>query len=140
MHKRIAVVGSRDYKYRADVVDYIYSLPLDVIIVSGGARGVDGIAAAAGRERMIDVDIYHANWTLYGKKAGYLRNVQMVDNCDEVVAFWDGKSRGTSHTISIARKKNKPVTVYTYTNRYNNGLTGQRDYSKRRLIRMPVDE
>lgn len=112
MHRRIAVVGSRDYRHPQDVIDFIYSLPPNTTVVSGGARGVDFIAENAAFARGLLVDIYPADWQTHGKKAGYLRNADIVRNCDEVVAFWDGKSKGTMHTVNLAKEHNIPVTIY----------------------------
>ncbi len=53
-----------------------------------------------------------ADWKRLGKRAGFARNQTIVDDCDEVLAWWDGKSRGTAHTIGMARKAGKPVTVH----------------------------
>jgi|SRR5579864_2175069 len=123
MHKRIAVIGSRDYKHLQDVVDYIYSLPPNTTIVSGGARGVDKTAENVAIQRGLLVDIYKADWDKLGKQAGFLRNVDIVKNCEEVVAFWDGMSRGTLHTINLTKKYHVPLIVYTEIHRYNDGPT-----------------
>ena len=47
----------------------------------------------------------------YGKRAGFIRNCEMVDCCDGVVVFWDGKSKGTKHTIDYASKRGKPCII-----------------------------
>lgn len=51
-------------------------------------------------------------WDLHGKSAGFKRNVHIIDDSDEVIAFWDGKSRGTRHSINLAKTAKKPVHVY----------------------------
>jgi hypothetical protein len=43
-----------------------------------------------------------------------MRNQQMVDQCDKVVAFWDGQSRGTKHTVDLATAKGIPVDIIRY--------------------------
>ena len=50
----------------------------------------------------------------YGKRAGILRNINMVNLTDEVIAFWDGTSAGTQFTITYAKERNKPIKVITY--------------------------
>ena len=55
-------------------------------------------------ERGITVRYYPAYWSLYGKKAGYLRNEQMAQHADALVAFWDGESKDTKHMIDLAEK------------------------------------
>jgi len=42
---------------------------------------------------------------------GFIRNQQIVDACDMVLAFWDGKSKGTQHTISLAKAQKKPTFI-----------------------------
>ena len=59
--------------------------------------------------------IFPAEWKKYGKRAGYIRNHDIIKNSDHVVAFWDGKSRGTLHSIELARDKyHIPIDVYVF--------------------------
>jgi len=81
-------------------------------IIHGGARGVDQIAGLIGKESGLPVHVFPANWDEYPKSAGFLRNMEMVAEADAVVAVWDGKSRGTKHTINHAKKVGVPVYVY----------------------------
>lgn len=108
---KIAIVGSRDYRSPATVTDYVAALPVDTIIVSGGARGVDTWAERAARARGLAVEIYPANWDKYGKRAGFVRNHDIVKAADKIVAFWDGQSRGTAHSIQCARTLNKELEI-----------------------------
>jgi hypothetical protein len=109
---RIAIVGSRGYPDLDEVRAFVRSLPSGTVVVSGGAHGVDAVAENEARKCGLTVDIYLADWKNRGGAAGFLRNHTIVENADEVVAFWDGVSRGTSHTIAIARRKGKPVTIH----------------------------
>ena len=52
-----------------------------------------------------------ANWDTFGKRAGYIRNQEMANNADALVAFWDEESKGTRHMIEIAKKQNLAVRV-----------------------------
>lgn len=117
----IAIVGSRDRLNWARVKGQIGELVNrhDVgLIVSGGAIGVDRLgetmALAAGKR----VHSIRPDWEKFGKSAGFRRNVQIVEMADEVHAFWDGKSKGTKHTIDIATKMKKPVTVYEWPSEF----------------------
>ena len=81
------------------------------VIVSGGARGVDSIAAAWARRRGIPVIEHKPDYARYGKAAPHVRNDLIVAEADRVVAFWDGRSRGTQSTIRKALKHGKPVDI-----------------------------
>jgi predicted Rossmann fold nucleotide-binding protein DprA/Smf involved in DNA uptake len=107
---KIGIVGSRDFPCLDLVVAYVESLPSDTVVVSGGARGVDGAAANAARDVGLVVVEYLPDWSK-GKQAGLERNTLIVEQSDRVVAFWDGKSRGTIDTICKANRAGKPVDV-----------------------------
>lgn len=62
---------------------------------------------------------FPADWDTQGKKAGYIRNEQMVKNADALVAFWDGKSKGTKHMIDTAEKHGLPTRIIRYA--WNHG-------------------
>lgn len=107
----IAIVGSREYAKLDAVRQYVSKLPDDVVVISGGARGVDSVAEAAAKRRGLEVKIFPAFWGQYGKRAGFMRNKQIVAAADRVVAFWDGLSPGTLSTIQLATEAGKPVEV-----------------------------
>lgn len=110
--ERIAIVGSRSYPYPDTVRAYVNSLPLNAVIVSGGARGVDSVAEATAKARGMKALIFPADWARHGKQAGFLRNQDIIAVCDRLVAFWDGQSRGTAHSLWLAQQAGKPVIVY----------------------------
>jgi hypothetical protein len=118
---RVAIIGSRGYDDLAQVRALVSILPEHVVVVSGGALGVDQAAEQAAQERGLAVSsmpVRPIDWAKYGKRAGYERNVKLVAAADRVVAFWDGTSPGTRMTIDLARKAGKPVKVYTPDNPY----------------------
>ena len=105
---RIAVIGSRGIT----AIDYarIGARPGDTP-VSGGARGVDYLAAAWARRNGIAVVEHFPDYRHYGKAAPHVRNRMVVADADRVVAFWDGKSRGTKSTIDKAVLHGKRVDI-----------------------------
>ncbi len=126
---KIAVVGSRDFIKESAVEAFIDQILMmeyknfpcnpyhdltnnDIIIVSGGARGVDKYAETFANRNGIKTKIFEANWNRYGKRAGFLRNELIINEADKVIAFWDGKSKGTKHSIDLAIKANKPLDIY----------------------------
>lgn len=113
---KIAIVGSRDYpepvQVRRLVGVYLNKLyQPDDALISGGAPGVDSWAAEQAARSHVRTELYPADWSTYGKSAGYRRNEQMVLAADLVVAFWDGSSKGTKLTIDLALKHRKPLRV-----------------------------
>jgi len=108
---RIAIVGSRKFKALHLVVEFVNGLPEDTVIVSGGAPGVDRTAAEAAEARGLKTLIFKPEWEKHGKVAGFIRNADIIANADEVVAFWDGKSHGTAHSMSLAKNAQKKLVV-----------------------------
>lgn len=89
-------------------------------IVSGAARGADRLGEEYARISHYDVSRFPAAWDTYGKSAGYRRNAEMAkfasedNNVGVLIAFWDGKSRGTKHMIDLAKRYELKVHVVTY--------------------------
>ena len=98
----VAIVGSREfdnYLFFKNEVDKIL-LNINVReIISGGARGVDTLAIKYAREREIPYRVFYPQWETLGKKAGIIRNIDIVDSSDLCIAFWNGLSRGTYFTL-----------------------------------------
>jgi len=109
---RVAIVGSRDYPNLGRVKEYVAALPAGTTVVSGGARGVDRTAAEAARLHGLKVLEFPADWLRHGKAAGYMRNRLIVANADRVVAFQYNASRGTQHTINLARDAGLDVEIW----------------------------
>ena len=108
---KLAIVGSRDfnnYEFLKKIVDFHPCTQ----IISGGARGADTLARQYAIEHGIPFKEFFPDWDTHGKSAGFLRNEQIVQACDELVAFWDGKSRGAKHSITLAEDAGKPVYKY----------------------------
>lgn len=116
---RVIVAGSRDfcdYELLESKLDKLLARydPQDLTIVCGEARGADSLGKRYAEEHGISVKSFPAEWERYGKSAGYKRNVQMAENADALVAFWDGKSRGTRHMIDIAIDHGLQVRIIRY--------------------------
>lgn len=80
-------------------------------VISGGARGIDRLAEAWARRSNLPVRCFPAEWNRYGKQAGHLRNEQMADDAEGLIAVWDGRSPGTGQMIKVAKKKGLKVFV-----------------------------
>ena len=116
MKRRIIVCGSRDFNDKKTVFDMLDVLretfrecPTDDEIVTGGARGADAFAADYAKERGLELTVFPANWKRYGRAAGPIRNREMLDYAMQtikplVIAFWDGRSRGTAQMLELAKQ------------------------------------
>ncbi len=112
---KLAVVGSRDLilipeKSIEIIYNYVNKYNI-AALVSGGAKGADTYAEIVAKKLGIPVKIFHAEWEKYGKAAGYIRNEQIVEYADGVVAFYYGNkpSKGAKHSINIAISTGKPI-------------------------------
>ena len=105
---KIAVIGSRN----VEVTNLAEYLPQECDeIVSGGARGVDLCASQYARERGLKLTEFLPQYDVYGRVAPIVRNKEIVRYADEVIAFWDGTSKGTLFVINYCKKLGKPCRV-----------------------------
>lgn len=106
---KVAVIGSRGIK-ELDLEKY---LPEDTCeIISGGAKGVDSLAEAYALRHHIAVKKYLPDYSRYGRAAPLVRNREIVESCDVLLAFWDGMSTGTAYTVKYAKSKEKLVKLF----------------------------
>jgi len=80
-------------------------------IVSGAARGIDQAAIDVAAIDGIPLTIFLADWDKFGKAAGNLRNGEMADYGDGLIAVWDGESTGTGNMITHMGARGKPSHV-----------------------------
>lgn len=114
---RVIIAGSRsfnDYELLKSRCDFFLQNKSDVVIISGTAQGADSLGERYASERGFSVLRFPAHWDMYGKGAGYIRNITMAKNADAVIAFWDGNSPGTKHMIDIANQKKLPVRIVRF--------------------------
>jgi hypothetical protein len=126
---KVAIVGSRDYPEWRHVHGMVKRLAKmgDVVVLSGGALGADQFAEAAARFARVPFKPYPANWKVYGRYAGFKRNIEMVSDCDFLIAFWSDRSKpspGTTHSSRCAFKQGKQVFEYDFStgNCYQNNI------------------
>jgi predicted Rossmann fold nucleotide-binding protein DprA/Smf involved in DNA uptake len=115
---RVIVAGSRsfnDYATLQMVCDNLLAKKKqthNIVVISGTARGADTLGEQYAHERGYAVEEFPADWQQYGKAAGPIRNRQIADIADAVIAFWDGHSTGTKDMITEAKKKGLAVRIY----------------------------
>ena len=105
-----------DYELLKEKCDFYLQnkKPENIVIVSGHASGADALGEHYAQERGYETEIYPADWKTNGRAAGPIRNAQMATVADALIAFWDGKSRGTKNMIDTAKKHNLHVAVVRY--------------------------
>lgn len=115
---KLIVAGGRDFQDYAQMCDelgdVLQRIGEPVQIVCGMARGADLLGLEYARRHDLPVLRMPADWNTHGRSAGFVRNAQMVDVADGLVAFWDGRSRGTKHTIDLARAKRIKTRISYY--------------------------
>lgn len=121
---RVIIAGGRefnDFKRLSQTCDKVisgyYNDDINITIISGNAKGTDRLGESYARMKGYNLQIFPADWFKYGRKAGIIRNAQMAeyatsDNATGVlIAFWNGKSKGTGNMIDIARSKDMSVCI-----------------------------
>jgi len=104
----VVIAGTRtfdNYALLEAVCDSVLSGKHVDAILCGECRGADVLGRQYAERHGIAVESYPAEWKLYGRSAGVRRNKQMAEHADLLIAFWDGKSRGTANMIKLMRNK-----------------------------------
>ena len=105
---KIAIIGSRNLTVN-NLEDYITEQCDE--IVSGGASGIDSCASGFAKRKNIKLVEFLPEYEKYGRAAPIVRNKQIVEYADEVIAFWDGESRGTLSVIKYCEKTKKTCKI-----------------------------
>ena len=122
---KIIINGSRDFHndtyLRLILKDYIMTNQINpelIEIISGGAKGADTLAIKFAKEYNLNYKVMNADWNKYGKRAGIIRNAEMltyaISNPNDIailISFWNGTSKGTKHMIDISNDKGIIVKV-----------------------------
>lgn len=115
---RVIVAGGRDFSnyelLESKLNRILQNITDEIVIVCGMARGADTLGERYAKANGIRVEYYPADWNKYGKSAGYIRNEQMAKNADALIAFWDGKSKGTKNMIDVAEKYKLKIRTVRY--------------------------
>lgn len=118
---KIIIAGGRDFNDKDQLYFECNNLIrgkgsglFEIEIVSGTASGADKMGEEYSNTMGLQLKKFPADWDKYGKSAGYKRNKQMAEYADVLIAFWDGKSRGTKHMIDLALEHGLEVHIYRY--------------------------
>jgi predicted Rossmann fold nucleotide-binding protein DprA/Smf involved in DNA uptake len=111
---RLAIVGSRDFADRTlldeTLAEYLGTVDL---VVSGGAAGADRMGEDWARRHGIATRIFLPEMTKH-RHPFHARNREIVEACDSLIAFWNGRSSGTRYTIDYARRMGKKVRIVRF--------------------------
>ena len=109
---RVIIAGSRGINHYAKVCDAVKRSTFPISrVLSGMAGGVDSLAVRYASENGLPCDRFPAEWSKWGRRAGYLRNTQMAQHAAALIAVWDGRSPGTKRMIEVAKARGLPVFV-----------------------------
>ncbi len=116
---KVIVAGCRDfadYELLKEKCDFYLQnkKPENIVIVSGHASGADTLGERYAQERGYELKTFPADWKANGRAAGPIRNAKMASVAHTLIAFWNGKSRGTKNMIDTAKKHNLQVAVVRY--------------------------
>ncbi len=115
---KLCISGSRSFLNDDNKINLVHGIVetfvnylQPTIVHLGGANGVDKIAEVALREmnqsleEPIQLRIHYPSWDRHGNSAGMIRNQEMINDSDALLAIWDGTSKGTKGAIDMAEKK-----------------------------------
>lgn len=119
---KIAIVGSRSFsdyveleiKVKKFLSEWNCELDHSLEIVSGGAAGADSLGAVFAKNHHLKMTSVLPDWKKYGRGAGLVRNREIAQIADAVIAFWDGSSKGTKSTIDLFRENKKRIKIVRF--------------------------
>lgn len=112
---KMIIAGGRDFNHWGSFFTVVNQWKFIITeVVCGDAAGADSLGASWAQKNNIPVKHFTANWEMYGKTAGHIRNAEMAEYADGLIAFWDGKSKGTKNMIKAMKFQKKPYKVYNY--------------------------
>lgn len=114
---KVIIAGGRyfyDYEKLCQYCDKVLQNQFNIEIVSGGAKGADSLGEKYAKERNFEMVRFPAAWSKFGRRAGVIRNAEMANYATILIAFWDGKSRGTKSMINLAKRNGLIIYVCYY--------------------------
>lgn len=112
---KVIIAGGREFNDYEAVKQAIADSNFEITeVISGGATGADALGERYATEFNIKLTIFPADWNMHGRAAGPIRNREMAEYGEALIAFWDGQSRGTKNMIAEAKKNDLEVYVHRY--------------------------
>lgn len=108
---KVIIAGSRTVSDYSIINDAIKKSCFTITeVVSGTCKGVDKLGEFYAKQHNIPIKQFPADWSK-GKSAGYLRNAEMANYADALIAIQHNNSKGTQHMINLATKKGLKVFI-----------------------------
>jgi len=114
---KLAIIGSRSftgYPLLCRTIEEYWDRAKITEVISGGAVGADSLGARWAKENGVELTEHLPDWEKHGRAAGFIRNELTIKDADAVLAFWDGLSKGTGNSLSIAKRLKKPTLIIYY--------------------------
>lgn len=109
---KVIIAGSRDITDYNILLEAVREARFSITeVVCGKARGVDTLGENLALRNDLKIKYFIPDWDGIGRSAGHVRNRQMGDYADALIAIWDGKSKGTKGMIDYAKKKGLKVYI-----------------------------
>lgn len=114
---KLAVIGSRqfnDYDFFVNKINEYIDLSKITVFISGGAKGADSLAERLAKDKGFEMIVFKPDYKQYSRAATFIRNREIINHADIIVAFWDGKSSGTRYTIDYAKRQAKILYIVQF--------------------------
>ncbi len=115
---KVIIAGSRGfnqwYRLYIECDRLLKNITDEIEIVSGHAKGADLLGEKYAKAKGYGIKLFPADWNTYGLQAGGIRNLKMAEYADYLIAFWDGKSKGTANMIRHAKKVGIDCRIIKY--------------------------
>ena len=108
---KLAVIGTKKFADLNFLTTILKKIPNIEMIISGGAFGTDTLAKQFAIQTKIEFLEFPPDYRKFGNKAKHIRDKLIVEECDELIAFWDGKCEGTKYTMNYAKQLGKPLKI-----------------------------
>lgn len=116
--EKIIIAGSRsfdNYNMLRKIMSELRPVTGYLELVSGTAKGADKLGEKWAKDKQdVPIKKFPADWEEYGKSAGHIRNQEMAEYADTLIAFWDGESSGTKSMIDKALKEGLEIHVFQF--------------------------
>lgn len=104
---RVLICGGRTFSdagFLKASLDQFHAYYGFTLLIHGASQGADTLAANWALARGLPVKAFNAQWSKYGRRAGYIRNARMLEAGPKlVIAFPGGK--GTQMMVRLAKNK-----------------------------------